>query len=253
MARHSTYSYSSPGGSLAFDWVTPEGAGPFPVVVLIHGGGWISGDRTMMSAEAEFWAENGWASASVEYRLAPLYPYPAAIEDLQAFFRHLDSHGAELGAKPGHIATFGHSAGGHLSLMASLAPALSGEDFTRPRATINVCGITDLRNPDDTHYDISLSFLEQFMGGSHHESPERWAAASPISHVRAGLAPVLNLHGQDDEIVPVDQARRIHKALQGAGVTSELIEYPREYHAFSLEAWTDIRARALAFANTHAG
>lgn len=236
--------YSSPGGvPLYLDLFSPEVDRTLPAVLMIHGGGWISGDRDMMHEEAHWLAPQGFVCACMNYRLAPLHPYPAAVNDVRAAVAYLREHASELGLNASRIVAFGNSAGGHLAAMA----ALSGPTTTKVDAAVAICPITDLTEPRTQHLAISWGFLEQFMGGPFEESPEAWAEASPLSHVSADSPPMLLIHGVEDDVVPVAQSQALHDALKVSGVDSTYIALPGEMHAFSLPAWLRIREAYVNF------
>lgn len=238
------------GKPLTFDFIAPSSDQPLPLIVFLHGGGWISGDKTMYRDEAPFFVEHGYATACISYRLAPLHPFPAPVADVQRFLRHVREHAGELGIDPNRVAAFGNSAGGHLAAMAALAPAMDDgpDDGTcRAQAAVNICGISDLQDPRATHFPIAMAFLEQFVPSIQDPESTDAAMASPISHVSKGAAPMLILHGSEDDVVPFDQSVRLHQALRSASAKSRMVELPGEGHGFTFPAWQTIRKESLAF------
>ena len=148
--------YAEPGGiPLTFDFFRPDNGVP-PLLVFLHGGGWISGDKSMYREEAVWFAERGFACACISYRLAPLHPFPCAVEDALAFVRYARNEAEELQIDANRIGAMGNSAGAHLAAMLGVLP-------DRVQAVADVCGITDLTNPRDVHLPIAMAFLEQFM------------------------------------------------------------------------------------------
>lgn len=234
--------YSTPGGiPLAFDLVKPDSGTAHPLVICIHGGGWISGDRTGMRDVAENLAAAGFAAACPSYRLAPLHPFPAAVEDIRAFVTFCQENAKGLGLDAERMATLGNSAGGHLAAMA----ALGGDHGVR--AVVDICGISDVCDPRAQHFPISWAFLEQFMQVPFEGNEDRYREASPIHQVMPGDPPFFLIHGEDDDIVPVEQSHRLHAKLQSNGVHSELGTLPNEGHSFSYEGWMEIERRYLRF------
>lgn len=235
-----------------FDFMRPAGEDVVPLVVLIHGGGWISGDRSSFESELPFFVEQGLACATISYRLAPLYPFPAAVSDVLAFLAHARTHAAELGIDPSGIVVMGNSAGGHLACMAGLCttdPA-TGETVQPANGVVSICAITDLRQPETNHFPVAASFLEQFMGGWIGGQEDKWALASPICHVAEGAPPFLIFHGTEDSIVPTAQSQHLYAALCQAGVPAELHVLPGEEHGFTYDAWMKMRDMAAEFART---
>lgn len=245
-------SYDDTIAARRFDLFVPETEKPAPLIVMIHGGGWISGDRSMYHDEATWYAQHGFACVTVGYRLAPLHTFPAAVADIQAFMAYARENGKAHGWNSSQIIALGNSAGGHLSAMAGLAPTRldTQESAQKADAFVAISAITDLRNPNDCHYPIAMSFLEQFMGASHFEEPERYKAASPLTYVTEDAPPSLLIHGEADDVVPVEQTRSLYGALTQAGATSELHLLPRQGHSFTLDAWNHIRKLTLEFIET---
>ncbi|MCU0317231.1 MAG: alpha/beta hydrolase [Fimbriimonadaceae bacterium] len=235
-----------------YDFVRPDTEERLPVIVYIHGGGWISGDRSMYRDEAVWACSQGFAAVCAGYRLAPLYPFPAAVADIQALIHHLRDNADELNILPDAIIAFGNSAGGHLACMAGLCQQdlESGAPAERANAVVSICGITDLRDPTQAHYPLAFSFLDQFMASRYEFDQERWSLASPLCHVHEKAGPFLIFHGSEDEIVPPDQATKLYTALCGVGVSAELYEMPGESHAFSMAAWLNIRQKTVDFIRT---
>jgi acetyl esterase/lipase len=237
--------YRSQGCDLEYDLFLPD-RDRAPLVVFLHGGGWISGERSMYHEEAAWFAENGFAGACIEYRLAPLYPYPAAVLDAQAFLAHARTEGAALGLDPARVAAFGNSAGGHLAQMLGLCRVAEGGGLAKPAdAFVSVCGISDLR-PGDAADPLAMGFIEQFMAGPYAGNEAAYEAASPIAHDPV-CGPALLFHGAEDDIVPVEQSRRLAARLSEFGNDVQYVELQGEYHSFSLPAWEHIREESLAF------
>ena len=226
---------------LRFDAILPDGKAA-PAIVCIHGGGWVSGDRSDMHEVARYFADQGFAAFCPQYRLAPLYGYPAPIEDIQAFIVYLREKADSLGILADSIGVLGNSAGGHLAAMAGL-----GEDpNARANAVVDICGLTDLTNYRESHPPISWDFLVQFMGGAPAEDP-RWIEASPLFRVHADAPPFLILHGEEDDGVYLDQSVRFFDALKAAGVQCEFEALPNEGHSFTESSFMHILNRSTQF------
>jgi acetyl esterase/lipase len=245
MTCRSGLEYESDGLRLEYDLFLPEGEAA-PLIVFLHGGGWISGDRSMYHEEAAWFAGHGFAGACIEYRLAPLYPYPAAVRDAQAFVAHARKSGAELGFDGGRMAAFGNSAGGHLAQMLGLCREGGTARVVEPvQAFVSVCGISDLR-PGDAADPLAMGFIEQFMGGGYEGNEGAYASASPVT-LQPVCGPALLVHGDDDDIVPVEQSRRLAARLQEFGNDVQYVELPGEQHSFTFGAWSEVRRMALEF------
>ncbi len=236
--------FASPDGiELRLDIFYPNAPGPHPAVLCIHGGGWISGSKEEYAPVAQEFARRGIAGAACDYRLAPLYPFPAAVHDVRSAVRYLRENAEPLGLDPNCLFSFGNSAGGHLSAFLALSP----EPSERVSGAVNVSGLTDLTNPLEQHPPIAHDFLQQFVGVPYEGNEERWMEASPFHNIIAEAAPVLNIHGTLDDIVNPSQSVRFHEALKAVGARSELILLEGEGHSFSPGAFEQILDRSVAF------
>jgi acetyl esterase/lipase len=234
----SNQEYARPDGiPLLFDLYHP-GGGELPLVVFLHGGGWISGEREMYGEEAHWFANYGFATATVDYRLAPLYPFPAAVEDAESFVAFIRENRAKYRVTD-KIGAMGNSAGGHLAAMLGVTG--------RVDAVVDVCGLTDMRNPGETQYPISMSFIEQFLGGPYAGNEDAYAQASPLAHIDGDECPFLIVHGSEDDVVPATQSTTLHEGLVAQGRDARLLMLEGEGHSFSIDAWDRIRSEAAAF------
>lgn len=192
--------------------------GPRPGVVFIHGGGWASGSRRrplFVMGALEF-AAAGYVTACVNYRLAPEAPFPAQLYDLKAAIRFLRAHANEYRLDPTRIGVFGNSAGAHLGALLALTrpadglegPSAKGGVSSQVQAACLAATPTDMADPFWRDKQVLGLLLPR---------PELVAPASPLTHARADAPPILLIHGEKDETVPVDQARRLAQALEQAG------------------------------------
>lgn len=204
----------SPAGwpeSLKADLYRPDTAAPRPAVLLIHGGGWEGPDRReQMASIARRLAARGYVVMNATYRYAPQYLYPAPVDDLREALKWLRAEAGRFGVQSDHIGAFGYSAGAHLAALLGSDPA------TGLRAVVAGGTPTDLRKYSGG------KLVPQFLGGRREQIPERFAEASPITHVKPGDPPVFLYHGGLDTLVPVDHAEDYQRALQAAGVPNEL-------------------------------
>jgi acetyl esterase/lipase len=222
------------------DLHTPDGDGPFPVAVVLHGGFWREQHTLeLMDDHARDLARRGWAAWNVEFRRVGEVSgggYPQTLEDVAAAIDFL----ATLSDAPldlARVVAIGHSAGGQLALWAAARPkpavALAG--------VVAQAGVTDLRAAE--HDPDGEDAIALFMGGLAAEVPERYADASPLERVPIGV-PQLLVHGDADVRVPCDMSVRYADAARAAGDEVELVVRPGEDHFVHLDvggaAWADV-------------
>ncbi|HZN14601.1 MAG TPA: alpha/beta hydrolase [Acidimicrobiales bacterium] len=198
----------------------PDGAGPHPVIVVLHGGFWRARyGRWIMRALAEDLARRGYAAWNLEYRrVGPLAGggVPHTLDDVAAGLDHLARLAEPNNLDLDRVAVVGHSAGGHLALW------LAGyHGAIEPLIYIAQAGVADLRMA----YDMGLGdgIVESFLGGRPDAVPDHYAAASPIERLPTGRRVAL-IHGTADTNVPIDVARSYHRAARAAGDDAEMIE-----------------------------
>lgn len=221
------------GESLKLDASVPEGTGPWPVVILVHGGGWTAGDKSggpkkgYMAPMHEPLTKAGFAWFSINYRLAPKYHHPAQLEDLQTAIRWVKAHAAQYHLDVTRIALAGESAG---SQMVALA-AMQADDSTRVAAVIPFYLPADLLE-DPIKTGVLNPSRSALIGRTefNDESRALLRAASPMYFVKPGLPPFLLLHGTADQSVPYHQSVDMQAKLRAAGVPCELITIPGGVH-----------------------
>lgn len=209
------------------DLSVPEGAGPFPLVVWIHGGGWHTGERQPHGDQlAARFGPAGFAVAAIGYRLTPEAPFPAQIEDCNAALAWLRRNAAEYRLDANRIGVIGHSAGGHLCALLAVTGTsgrFSGEPVQAAVCWSPICDLDRERgewpksmftwNPNDR---FSQTFCP---GGGYDIAFAR--AASPVSYVHGETPPMLIVHGDRDDMVPIGQTRVFAEALHASGATVE--------------------------------
>ena len=229
---------------LLADIYLPPGEGPFPGVLMIHGGAWAGGSRSHMAAHALFLANHGYVVASISYRFAPHSPFPAQLEDCQAGLDWLLKNADKFQMDPRRLAAWGYSAGGHL---ASLLATTEANDAEVSPLKAVVAGGAPCDFTDEPAESERLKF---FLGGSRAELPEVYAAASPVTHATAKCPPMFFFHGTSDEIVPMENSQVMYKKLSCLGV-------PTTYHKLEglghVGAFINLEARreALKFLDDH--
>lgn len=249
----------------------PPGAVAPPLVVYIHGGGWMMGhpnaahpvianmeiDRTLAAA--------GYAVAKISYRLSSEAIFPAQIHDCKAAIRYLRRHAATLGIDATRIAALGGSAGGHLALLLGLdLPAeLEGDVGTTGEssgvsAVVNWYGVGDLTTieaqstlAEALDHGAPMSPVARLLGGALAERRDKARTASPITYVNERAAPCLIQHGTADRVVPVEQARQIASAFARAGVPVEFDELQGADHCFVGIDTKPILPRVVRFLDAH--
>ena len=226
-------------------------ATPRPVLVYIHGGGWVGGTKESAILGLMPWLEMGWNVVNVEYRLGRVSLAPAAVEDCLCALRWVAANAKQYGFDTSKIVTSGGSAGGHLSLTTGMIPESAGLDRECPgvplpkvAGIVNWYGITDVNDLLDGAN--RKSYAVQWLGSM----PNRDDIArrvSPLTYVRAALPPILTIHGDADPTVPYTHALRLQQALKEAGVPNQLHTVPGGKHGgFNkqemLSIYADIRA-----------
>ena len=232
------------------DIYRPVGKGPFPAVIVIHGGGWTSGTKAAMQGNwVSRYLAKGFVVANVEYRLAPAAKAPAAVEDALTAANFFVDNAAKYGADAKRIVVTGGSAGGHLALMVGMATtdAKAGKPV-KVAAIVNFYGITDV--DAQLHGAGRREYATTWVP----DGPDRTALAkrlSPMNYVRKDLPPILTIHGDADATVPYEHGVNLTKALKKAGATTELITVPQGPHGFPTATQEELYPKVFAFLKKH--
>lgn len=235
--------YARAGGErLALDVCVPHGRGPVAAVLLVHGGGWSSGDRTQAAGPLRGpLVAAGIAWIALDYRLAPRHRHPAAVEDVRAAVAWTRAHAPALGLDPGRLALLGESAGGHLVVSAVVS---AGEE-ARVAAVVPFFAPVDLEADTERRGGLSPSLRALFGRDVVDDATRRVLRdASPLRQVRPGLPPFLLVHGTADMSVPYEQSLRLREALRSADVPCALVTVPDGTHGTrgwsrTLPAWRE--------------
>ena len=227
-----TFDYAEHEGSpLRLDFYRARGRESAPCVVLLHGGGWERGDRREFEVMNHHLAAKGYAVAAIDYRLAPRWSWPAPHEDTLAALGYLKAHAGELGIDPERFVLFGRSAGGQIA-----------ESVAAPGDHPGIVGCIAFYAPADMRFafqyakrnDIlnSDKLLRQVMGGTPTEAAASYQAASAYATANPRTPPTLQLHGNNDELVWVQQSQRYSDRLRSLEVRQVFLRLPWATHAF---------------------
>jgi len=251
---------------LLLDLVVPKGDGPFPLVVCFHGGAWTSGSRKDLTKPSIFYpggtdgqtdvpvlenlARNGYAAASVSYRLAPKAKYPAQIEDAKTAVKFLRKNAKTYKLEPTKFAALGFSAGGHLAGLLGLTQPKDGFEGklfadvgSEVQAVVDFFGPTDLCLYAES--DEINKLLVPFLGRELKTDGMVARKASPLTYVHKMAAPFLIVLGTVDLIVPYIHIERLNKALIAEGVESTLLPIPWKGHGWQDPKYIDLAAKRM--------
>jgi acetyl esterase/lipase len=219
---------------MKFEIYRPARAGTYPIVVQIYGGAWQHGEPSDFSNFATWLASSGYVVIAIDYRHAPMWRWPAQIEDVNSALTWIGEHAHEYDGDTSRVVLMGRSAGAHLATMAAW--------FTSPiriRGVVSYYGPVDLAeafrhppSPDPLHI---RAIEEALIGGTLEQMPERYADASTITHIRAGttpLPPTLLVYGGRDHIVEPKYGQTVVNALRARGTPVAYLEIPWADHAF---------------------
>jgi acetyl esterase/lipase len=204
-----------------------------PAILLIHGGGWTSFDKSTMQKMGLFLARSGFVAFSVDYRLFQSNgktgenPWPAQLDDVQRAVRWIRANASKYHVDPDHIGAFGHSAGAQLASLLGLERTRDNSDPALAKYSSTVQAVVDVDGPTDfttSHDPDGDTFLANFLGGDYSHHPELWRDASPVFHVSKHAPPFLIFHGTQDQEVPIAQAQEFADKLKHAGVSVQFVK-----------------------------
>jgi acetyl esterase/lipase len=230
-------------------WRPKGGAHRAPVLLQLHGGAWMVGDKGQQALPLMLHlAAEGWVCVAANYRLSPRVSIPDQLIDCKLTIRWIRDHIAEYGGDPDFVVVTGGSAGGHLAALLALTPndAEFQPGFEDADTSVTACvplyGVYDLAevfDPQDRAGPrgerIGHWFARKVAGATVEEDRERFVKYSPISHVGPHAPPFFVVHGKSDNLVPVEQARRFVAALREVSRKPVLYaEIPGASHAFEV-------------------
>jgi acetyl esterase/lipase len=225
---------------LKLDLAMPkEGEGPFPAIVCVHGGGWVSGDRKQMQKTIEVLAGRGYVAISTDYRLAPRHRFPAQIEDCKAAVRWLRANAETYHVDTRRIGAVGFSAGAHLACLLGVTNKDDGvegdggnaEQSSAVQAVVSFFGPTDLTQAVWDR-DVQTKNLVPLLGGTPAEKADVYRKASPMTYAGKDAPPFLFLHGTEDRVVPIKQAQDLAEKLRRAGGSARVVPVEGEGHGW---------------------
>ncbi len=202
-----------------------------PCVIVIHGGGWDGGARSQLSPLNGFLASEGYAVATLQYRLAPKHQYPAPVEDVADAMAWLRAHAGELSIDTTRFALLGRSAGGQIALNAAYT-------FKDP----SIKGVVAFYAPADMVFGYNLptnplimdsrQLMVQYLGAGYPEAPEKYRASSPIEQIASMSTPTLLLHGRRDVLVSFQHTVHMRAKMESLGVRHFVVDVPWGAHGF---------------------
>lgn len=232
LPQYANLAYATTSAAQGLDLYLPAGAGPFPLVVVIHGGGFMMGDKSGVDGVDALLAQ-GYAVASINYRLSGEAKFPAQIQDVKTAVRWLRAHAEEYHLDPQKFGAWGASAGGNLAALLGTScgdPALEGaglgnaEQSSCVQAVVDWYGPTDFLQMDQqfsgtscpADHDDASSPESQLIGAPIQSKPDLAKAANPITYVTPQAPPFFIQHGTADCNVPPQQSQILYDALQAA-------------------------------------
>ena len=236
--------------SLTLDAFVPEGAGPFPTCILVHGGGFVRGDKqSYIKPLFEPLSKAGFAWFTINYRLAPQHRWPACADDVETAIRWVKSHAKEYKVDVGRIALIGESAGGHLVSWVG----------TRAKEDTRVAAVVPFYAPHDLelqvkHRNMLGESMTSLLGLTelNDDAWKRLREVSSSSYVHKGMPPFLLIHGDKDPTVPFEQSTRFQKQMKDMGNQCDLITIPDGVHGMG--GWdklnSDYREQLVAWLKT---
>lgn len=218
LVRNIVYTPAGWPQPLQADLYKPTGAGPFPAVVMIHGGGWGSRTRADMNSEARAAAKRGYIVLNVSHRFAPQWHFPAQLHDIQQAVLWLRANAAAQNVRADRVAVWGFSSGAHLGALVAVTGPEDKQFIAGTRVQAVVAGSipADLRDYSDQ------PLVNDLMGVSYQQNPQLWREASPLALVTPDDPPMFIYHGTTDVIVSPRNAQTLYDVLKSVNVPAEL-------------------------------
>ena len=193
-----------------------------PGILMIHGGAWFAGDKLNDALHAKRLAKLGFVVVAINYRLIPTHPFPAQLDDCNLALEWMNAQAAELGLNVEMLGAWGYSAGGHLAALLATNPK---EGLPRLKAAVVGAAPCDL-----TRLPLESRLLVSLLGGTRGKYPDRYANASPVTHVSPDDPPIFLFHGSKDWLVPPIESKVMRDALAKNGVLFEYLVVENKAH-----------------------
>ena len=230
--------YCAPDGNpQTMDVYFPDSGELWPVLVYVHGGAWMHGDKAEAGMFARLMNAQGYLVVSVNYRLYPPAQFPAMIQDVKCAIRSLRANAAQYNLDPNRIGAVGVSAGGHLVALLGTTDQSAGWDVgeyldqsSRVQAVIAMAGVMDLSR---NFPNADIEAMKRVGFGEYNV-----VEASPISHITPDTAPFLLIHGDRDEIVLVEQSQLMYERIIQENVPAQLVVVQNARHSFTAPGGT---------------
>lgn len=242
---------------LELNVAVPSGKGPFPAVVCIHGGGFRAGKRESYDALCVKLAQRGYVAVTITYRLAPAFPFPAAVQDSKTAVRWLRAHAAQYNVDPSRIGVTGGSAGGHLAQFLGVTAGVREfegegclEQSSAVKCVVNNYGPSDFTQSYAKSVDAA-EVLPLFFGGNLEQKRREHIVGSPLYWVNPNAAPTLCIHGTEDKFVAFEQAQWLVDRLKASAVEAELLRMEGAGHGFKGADAEKAQAAMIEFFDKH--
>ena len=235
LAQAQTFAYQGGGNATSLDVYSFEGARNAPVMVYIHGGAWVTGDKSRVHQKDDFFVDRGYVFISVNYTLVPQTNVEGQLEEIDAALGYIVANVARVGGDPNNISLMGHSAGAHLAVMTALRP------LENTRVLLAQGGLRAVISNDTRSYNLPRMAAEtggrlgETFGRPFGQDPARWAALSPqmqIDPSDAGGPMFLIAHsGQGNAARRASYATDFAQALRAVGISATEYDGRQYSHA----------------------
>jgi acetyl esterase/lipase len=228
---HVGYQNLAYSNDLTLDFYPSQLTGRRPCVIVVHGGSWSSGDSKQLPELNSYLARKGYNVASINYRLAPKYQAPLALEDVKQAFTYLRKNAEKLNIDTNNFVLLGRSAGAQIALLAA---------YTQHQRGLK--GVIDFYGPADMVWGYSApasklvmdsrGVMERYLGGTYKIVPDKYAASSPIEFVNKQIPPTLIIHGDNDVLVSPIHSRKLNEKLRQNSIKHFYLDLPWATHGF---------------------